>query len=74
MNIDNSEHLTSIIEQDRTINLHFHFILKESSWQLNNLLTELNRRKLYQQTQQDTQIGPWLNSVLTHINNIEPDK
>lgn len=67
MNIDSPEHLISMIDQDRTVGLHFSFILKEASWQLNNLLAELNRRKLYQQTQQDTQLGPWLNSVLQHL-------
>lgn len=66
--INDLENLTQIMEQDKTVKLHLHIIQKESSWQLDNLLTELNRRNLYQRAQQDTQIRPWLSSVLQFSN------
>lgn len=64
MTIDDADYLTTLMEQDNVVRQHFHIILNESCWQLNNLLSELNRRKLFQQAQQDTQIGPWLNTVV----------
>jgi HD-GYP domain-containing protein (c-di-GMP phosphodiesterase class II) len=68
MMINDLENLTQIMEQDKTVKLHFHIIQKESNWQLNNLITELSRRNLYQRAQQDTQLGPWLNAVIQFSN------
>jgi hypothetical protein len=68
MNINDSNYLASVIEEDRTMSIFFHFHMKEYAWQLKNLLAELNRRKLFQRTQQDTQIGPWLNVVIQFSN------
>ena len=68
MNIDDSDYLASVMEEDKTMSIFFHLHMKEHTWQLQNLLAELNRRHLFQRTQQDTQIGPWLNSIIQFSN------
>jgi len=63
MNFESLDFLIMMIEQDDVMKRHTYTIIKESSWQLSNLIEELKRRNKYQETVKDNSLSEWLLSI-----------
>lgn len=63
VNFDSLDFLIMMVEQDNLMKQHTSLILKESSWQLNNLIEELKRRKAYNNAIKNNSLELWLTSV-----------
>lgn len=60
VNFDNLDFLMMMVEQDELMRRHTDTIIKESTWQLSNLIEELKRRNKYQAAVDSKNIGNWL--------------
>ncbi|NOQ93162.1 MAG: HD domain-containing protein [Methylophaga sp.] len=63
LNFESLDFLIMMIEQDSLMKQHTSLILKESSWQLSNLIEELKRRKAYNDAIKNDSLNLWLTSV-----------
>mgnify|MGYP000254952983 CR=1 FL=1 len=63
LNFESLDFLIMMIEQDEIMKQHTDIIIKESSWQLTNLIEELKRRNLYKVCANDEPLSLWLNSI-----------
>jgi len=63
MNFESLDFLIMMIEQDDMMKHHTYTILKESAWQLSNLIEEVKRRKLYQASLNDASLRIWFKSI-----------
>lgn len=63
MNFESLDFLIMMIEQDNLMKHHTFTIIKESSWQLSNLIEELKRRKIYKDAAKYDSLTLWLGSV-----------
>jgi len=67
MNFESMDFLIMMIEQDELMKHHTYTIIKESSWQLSNLIEELKRRKKYIEATNNDSLNLWLRSVESFI-------
>lgn len=63
VDLDNLDFLIMMCEQDALMKQHVLGIIKESSWQLHNLVEELKRRNKYQLAVNDKELSKWLSLI-----------